>query len=116
METIAAITLNRLIVILSPENAKYWFTERRTNIVITIILSLALATNIPHFFDYSASDDTGLEITNYGKSNAATKYHFWVYCVFLVLGAWLVVACSNIVIIQKVSRHVKRFRTSSGMI
>ena len=111
METIVAITLNRLIVILSPENAKYWFTERRTNIVITIIMSLALATNIPHFFNY-----TGLEITNYGKSNAATKYHFWVYRVFLVLGAWLVVACSNIVIIQKVSRHLKRFRTSSGMI
>ena len=111
-----SITLNRLIVILSPEKAKYWFTERRTNIVITIILSLALATNILHFFNYTASDDTGLEITNYGKSNAATKYHFWVYCVFLVLGAWLVVACSNIVIIQKVSRHLKRFRTSSGMI
>ena len=116
MEMIVAITLNRLIVIVSPEKGKYWCTERRTNIVITIIMSLALATNIPHFFHYTASDKTGLERTNYGKSNAAKKYHFWVYCVVLVLGAWLIIACSNIVIIQKVSRHVKIFRTSSGTI
>ena len=116
MGMIVVITLNRLILIVSPEKGKYWCTERRTNIVIIIVLILALATNIPHLFNYTATDGTGLERTNYGKSNAATKYHFWVYCVILVLGAWLIIACSNIVIIQKVSRHVKRFRASSGMI
>ena len=113
---IVGITLNRLILIVSPENGKYWCTERRTNIVIIIILILALATNIPHFFNYTASHDIGLERTNYGKSNAAIKFHFWVHCIFLVLVPWLIIACSNIVIIQKVSKHTKRFRAISGMI
>ena len=113
---IVAITLNRLILIVSPEKGKYWCTEKRTNIVIIIILILALATNIPHFINYTASHDIGLERTNYGKSNAAIKYHFWVHCIILVLVAWLIIACSNIVIVQKVSRHAKRFRAISGMI
>ena len=91
-------------------------TERRRNTVIMIVLILALATNIPHLFYYTAEDGIGLERTNYGKSNAAKRYNFWVYCVFLVLGAWLSIGCSNIVIIQKVSGHAKRFITSSGMI
>ena len=113
---IAAITLNRLILIVSPEKGKCWCTERRTNIVIIIIFILAVATNIPHFFNYTATDGIGLERTNYGKSNAAIKYHFWVHCIILVLVPWLVIACSNIVIIQKVSKHTKRFRAISGMI
>ena len=116
MGMIVAITLNRLILIVAPEKGKYWCTERRTNIAITIVLILALATNIPHLFNYTARHSIGLERTNYGKSNTAIKYHFWVYCVILVLGAWLIIACSNIVIIQKVSGHAKRFTTSSGMI
>ena len=113
---IVAITLNRLILIVSPEKGKYWCTERRTNIVILIILILALATNIPHFFNYTSSDSIGLQKTNYGKSNAAIKYHFWIHCIILVLVAWLIIACSNIVIIQRVSRHAKRFRAVSSMI
>ena len=116
MGMIVVITLNRLILIASPKKGRYWCTERRTSIAIIIVLILALATNIPHLFTYTATHDTGLERTNYGKSIAAIKYHFWVYCVILVLGAWLIVACSNTVIIKKVSRHVKRLRASSGMI
>ena len=113
---IAAVTLNRLILIVSPEKGKYWCTERRTNIVIIIILILALTINIPHFFNYTSSHSIGLERTTYGESNAAIKYHFWVHCIILVLVPWLIIACSNIVIIQRVSRHTRRFRAASGMI
>ena len=108
------VTLNRLMLVMCANKAKSLCTNQRTIIIIIVMLILSFLTNIPHFFKYSPSKKYGLQETPYGKSKASKEYHFWVHCVCLVLAPWLIIACSNIVIIRKVFRQGKQLRLAAG--
>ena len=108
------VTLNRLMLVMCANKAKSLCTNQRTIIIIIVMLILSFLTNIPHFFKYSPNKTYGLQETPFGKSEISKEYHFWVHCVCLVLAPWLIVACSNIVIIRKVFRQGKILGLAAG--
>lgn len=117
----AGVTITRFIMIVYPIQGKIWCSSARAFIGIASIIVTAFLINVPHFFFYRpiklGSDGYELQKSKFGKSSPAKIYEFWIHCIFLTLGPWLIVVVLNAIIIKSLIKQtkviLKRENTSS---
>lgn len=107
---LVGVTATRFIMVLFPIKAKDWCSPKRAYIGIGSILACTFIINVPHFFSFrplKVKDGYQLGLSEYGKSDSAQMYEFWVHCMFLVLVPWASIAIFNASIIHSMMKRTK---------
>jgi len=104
------VTVTSLIMLRFPFKAKTWCSTKCAYIGIAATLIFVFFINIPYFFNYrpmKVKDGYTSYPTEYGSSEAALMYEFWVYCMFMVLVPWATIAVLNAIIIYSMLSRTK---------
>jgi len=104
------VTVTSLIMLRFPFKAKTWCSTKCAYIGIAATLIFVFFINIPYFFNYcpmKVKDGYSSYPTEYGSSEAALMYEFWVYCMFMVLVPWATIAVLNAIIIHSMLSRTK---------
>lgn len=116
---VVAVTVNRFIFIAFPLKSKDLCSRARTKWAIIGVVCLAIAVNIPHFFNYhplKLPDGRGyvLAKTKYGASDRSKAFHFWCHCIMLSILPWFSIAIMNFMIVRKVKAQTSKFTSVRG--
>jgi len=104
------VTVTRFIMVRFPVKAKTWCSTKRAYIGIAATLIPVFIINIPHFFNYrpmKVKDGYTSQPTEYGSSESAQMYEFWIHCMFMVLVPWATIAVLNAIIIHSMLSRTK---------
>ena len=104
------VTVTRFIMVKFPVKAKDWCSSRRAYFGIAATLTAIFIINVPHFFSYRPVKVKGghtFKLTEYGSSESAQMYEFWVHCMFMVLVPWATIAILNAIIIHSMLSRTK---------
>ena len=104
------VTVTRFIMVKFPIKAKDWCSAKRAYIGIGATMVATFIINFPHFFSYrpvKVASGYQLQMTEYGKSESAQMYEFWIHCMILVLVPWATIAFLNASIIYAMVKRTK---------
>ena len=107
---IVGVTVFRFLMVKFPMKAKDWCSPRRAYIGITATLVPIFMIILPHFFTYrpvKVKDGYTFKLTEYGSSEFAQMYKFWVHCMFMDLVPWIAIAILNAIIIHSMVSRTK---------